>query len=168
MGHAVSGRHLSALLRDEPTLRLAVLNACKAGRTARHKPFAGLAQSLLQQGIPAVIAMQADITDTVAQEMTHEFYAAVAEGMPVDAALAEARKAIYTQGNYIAWGTPVLYMRTQDGRLFDILESANEADQANHLKINEERSRDAPAFIAQSSPRSINYITHTYSTNSRG
>jgi formylglycine-generating enzyme required for sulfatase activity/tetratricopeptide (TPR) repeat protein len=38
----------------------------------------------------------------------------------VDAALAEARKAIFAQKNDVEWGTPVLYMRSPDGRIFDI------------------------------------------------
>jgi len=44
----------------------------------------------------------------------------LASSYPVDAALAEARKAIATQNNDIEWGTPVLYMRAVDGQLFDI------------------------------------------------
>ncbi len=52
--------------------------------------------------------------------LAHEFYGALADGYPVDAALTEARKAIKTEGNDLEWGTPVLYMRTPDGRIFDI------------------------------------------------
>jgi hypothetical protein len=33
-----------------------------------------------------------------------------------DYALAEARKSIFAQGNNVEWGTPVLYMRSPDGR----------------------------------------------------
>jgi WD40 repeat protein len=38
----------------------------------------------------------------------------------VDAAVAEARKAIYFLPNDIEWGTPVLYMRSPDGVLFEM------------------------------------------------
>jgi hypothetical protein len=38
----------------------------------------------------------------------------------VDAALVEARKAIFAQDNGLEWGTPVLYLRTVDGRIFDV------------------------------------------------
>ncbi|PKO20695.1 MAG: hypothetical protein CVU38_18745 [Chloroflexi bacterium HGW-Chloroflexi-1] len=110
-GRAVSGQDLGTILHDERTLRLAVLNACEGGRTGRDDPFAGAAQSLVQQGIPAVIAMQFEVSDEAAATFAHEFYAAVADGYPVDAALAEARKAIFAQGNGLEWGTPVLYMR---------------------------------------------------------
>ncbi len=117
---AVDGQDLGALLHDERTLRLVVLNACEGARTSRADPFAGVAQGLVRQGIPAVIAMQFDITDRASVAFTREFYCALADGYPVDAALAETRKAIFSQGNKVEWGTPVLYMRAPDGRIFDV------------------------------------------------
>jgi len=125
-GRPVSGHYLGTLMHDERTLRLAVLNACEGARTSRTDPFAGVAQSLVQQGVPAVIAMQSEITDQAAITLAHEFYAALADGYPVDAALAEARKAIFAQENDVEWGKPVLYMRAPDGRVFDV-ERASEA-----------------------------------------
>ena len=116
----VSGHYLGALLRDHFSLRLALLNACEGARTSRADPFAGVAQHLVQQGIPAVIAMQFEITDQAAIALAHEFYSALADNYGVDAALAEARKALYAAGNDIEWGTPVLYMRAQSGQLFDL------------------------------------------------
>ena len=115
-----SGKYLGTLLHDEKSIRLAVLNACEGGRTSRHDPFAGVGQSLVQQGIPAVVAMQFEISDQAAITLSHEFYAALADGYPVDAALAEARKAIFAQNNIIEWGTPVLYMRGRDGQIFNL------------------------------------------------
>jgi len=47
----------------------------------------------VQNGIPAVIAMQSS-HDEAAILLAHEFYGALADGYPVDASLAEARKAI--------------------------------------------------------------------------
>lgn len=119
-GRSVSGRYLGTLLHDHRPLRLAVLNACEGARASRSDPFAGTAQSLVQQGIPAVIAMQFEITDQAAVTLAHEFYGALADGYPVDAALTEARKAVFARGNDVEWGTPVLYMRAPDGRLFDL------------------------------------------------
>jgi tetratricopeptide (TPR) repeat protein len=116
----VSGRYLGMLLHDLRSLRLAVLNACEGARTSRTDPFAGTAQSLAQEGIPAVIAMQFEITDEAAITFAHEFYQAVADGYPVDAALAEARKAIFAQGNDVEWGTPVLYLRSPNGQIFEV------------------------------------------------
>lgn len=116
----VSGHNLGALLRDHVSLRLALLNACEGARTSRSDPFAGVAQHLVQQGIPAVIAMQFEITDQAAIMLSQEFYNALADNYGVDAALSEARKKIYNAGNGMEWGTPVLYMRAQSGQLFEV------------------------------------------------
>ena len=119
-GRQVSGQELGMLLHDHTSLRLAILNACEGARASRTDPFAGTAQSLMQQGIPAVIAMQFEVADETAILFAHEFYGAVADGYPVDTALAEARKAIFARGDGLDWGTPVLYMRAPDGRIFDV------------------------------------------------
>jgi hypothetical protein len=89
------------------------------------KPRAcGVAQSLIQQGLPAAVAMQFEITDQAAIIFAHELYGAVADGYPLDAALAEARRAIRNDGNPTEWATPVLYSRAPDGPLFDLPEGA--------------------------------------------
>lgn len=119
-GNRVSGHDLGILLHDHPYLRLAVLNACEGARTSLEDQFSGTAQSLMLQGLPAVIAMQFRITDIAAITLAREFYAALADGYPVDAALTEARKAIKTHGNDLEWGTPVLYMRAPNGQIFDV------------------------------------------------
>ena len=108
------------LLHDQDSLRLAILNACEGARSSRQDPFAGSAQSLVQQGIPAVIAMQFEIADDVASTFAHEFYGALADGLPIDASVTEARKAIFAGGREIEWATPVLYLRAPDGRIFDV------------------------------------------------
>jgi len=120
-GDLVSASVLGTLLHDHRSLRLALLNACEGARMTENNPFAGTAQQLVQQGLASVIAMQFPISDQAALALTHEFYRALADGDPVDAALAEARKAIYGQQHHkFEWGTPVLFMRARDGRLFDI------------------------------------------------
>jgi CHAT domain len=123
-GRRVSGDYLGTLLADHTSLRLAVLNACEGARTAADDPFSGVASSLVRRELPAVIAMQFEITDRAAIIFADELYHALVEGLPVDSALAEARKAIYLDGNDIEWGTPVLFMRVPDGRVFDVPSSA--------------------------------------------
>jgi hypothetical protein len=131
-GRRVSAQFLGTLLHDHRPLRLAVLNACEGARASRRDPFAGTAQSLVQQGIPAVIAMQFEVTDEAAICFTREFYASIASGYPVDAALAESRKAIFAEVSEIEWGTPVLYMRAPDGRIFEI-ERVSDAEREQSL-----------------------------------
>ena len=119
-GHRIGSQYLGMLLHDQDSLRLAILNACEGARSSRQDPFAGSAQSLVQQGIPAVIAMQFEIADDVASTFAHEFYGALADGLPIDASVTEARKAIFAGGREIEWATPVLYLRAPDGRIFDV------------------------------------------------
>lgn len=117
---AVTGDYLGTLLSDHRSLRLALLNACEGARVGLNDPFAGVAQHLVLQGIPAIIAMQFEISDAAALILAQEFYAALADGYPVEAALTEARKAIFVAGHEVEWGTPVLYSRASDGHLFKV------------------------------------------------
>jgi hypothetical protein len=64
--------------------------------------------------------MQFEITDEAAIKFASEFYLAIADGYPVDAAVGEGRKAIFSANNDLEWATPVLYMRAEDGRIFDV------------------------------------------------
>lgn len=127
-GHsqAVSGQALGELLHDHRSLRLAVLNACEGARSGREDPFGGTAQSLVQQGIPAVVAMQFEISDRAAITFSHSLYDAVADGYPLDASMAEARKSVRNMPNPVEWATPVLHMRTVDGRVFAVATTADE------------------------------------------
>jgi TonB family protein len=120
MSHPVRGELLGMQLHDHRSLRLAVLNACEGARSSRQDSFSGVAQSLVQQRVPAVIAMQFEISDAAAKVFAQEFYRAVAEGNPVDFALSESRKALFNEEFGQEWATPVLYMRSQEGVLFEL------------------------------------------------
>jgi len=122
-GRPVTGGYLGQLMADELSLQLAVLNACEGARAGETDPFAGVAASLVKSEIPCVIAMQFEITDDAAILFAGGFYSALARGAPVDAALAAARKAIWANYNDIEWGTPVLFMRVPDGRIFDVAQA---------------------------------------------
>jgi CHAT domain-containing protein len=117
-GRAVNGEQLGALLHEFPSLRLVVLNACEGARVGRTNPFAGMAESLVQHEVPAVIAMQFEISDEAATVFANGFYSAIATGLPADAAVAAARFTMFAhRSDDIEWGTPVLYMRAQDSRV---------------------------------------------------
>jgi tetratricopeptide (TPR) repeat protein len=134
-GVPVSSDDLGVLLHDHTSLRLAVLNACEAGRTDPADPFAGVADTLVRRGIPAVIAMQFEVSDNAAIEFAPALYDALAASRPIEAAVAEARKAIYTVSP-LEWATPVLYLRADDGLLFDITSrTASVAGQAGTPEV---------------------------------
>ncbi len=118
---AVRAEDLARELSEENTIRLVVLNSCQSAVASDGgDPFAGLASSVVARGLPAVVAMQYTIADDAARVFSEELYRAVAEGLPVDAAVSEARRAISHLSSGIAWATPVLFMRAADGMLFDV------------------------------------------------
>ncbi len=118
--HEVTGEELCSVLADERSLRLAVLNCCEGARSSEVDPFSGVASSLVECGIPAVVGMQFEITDRAAIAFAQRFYTGLAQGFPVDAALAQSRKAIFAGGCDTEFGTPVLFLRGADSRLFDV------------------------------------------------
>ena len=118
--HEVTGEELGTLLRDERSLRLVVLNSCEGARTSHVDPFSGVASSLLRCGLPAVVGMQAEITDEAAITFSERLYTALAQGFPIDAALTQARKAIFAAGSDVEFGTPVLFLRGESTQLFDV------------------------------------------------
>jgi len=111
---AVLGTHV----RDHDPLRLVVLNACHTARADDADPYSGMAQGLIQQEAAAVVAMQFPISDDAAIVFSREFYGAVADGEPLDQAMASTRKALLADHG-AEWATPVLFLRATDGRIFD-------------------------------------------------
>jgi formylglycine-generating enzyme required for sulfatase activity len=119
-GHSllVTAELLGMLFHDHPTLRFLFLNACEGARGGSSDSYAGIAQSLLRQNIPAVLAMQFPISDQAAILLAQEFYRGLANGEAIDEALTNTRKAVRGKGNEVEWGTPVLFIRSDDTRLF--------------------------------------------------
>ena len=116
---------LAMLLRGHPSLRLVLLNACDTGQASALDPFSSVAGALMRRGIPAVLAMQFEITDQAAIEFSRTFYEMVADQLPVDVAVTQARQAIQLAvPGTLEWGTPVLYLRSRDGYVFDLADPA--------------------------------------------
>ena len=109
-----------ARLLDQQTLRLVVLNICEGAKGSEQDLFSSVAATLMRRNIPAVLAMQYDISDRAAIEFGRAFYETLADGLPIDTAVAEARKAILAVRGTFEWVTPVLHMRSPDGLLFEI------------------------------------------------
>ncbi len=136
--------HLGRMLADHRSLRLVILNSCEGAKGSEHNIFSGTASILVQRGIPAVLAMQYEITDRAAIEFSRSFYKALANGLPVDAAVTEARKAVsFAIENTIEWGTPVLYMRSHDGVLFNVQQKSKDKEKADRSKQKKHKEREA-------------------------
>jgi hypothetical protein len=117
----VSGSLLGETVKASRDLRLVVLNACDSARLPRQRgqdPFSGTASALIMAGIPAVVAMQFPISDQAAIDFSRRFYEALASGLPVDAAAAAGRLAVYlTSPGCWEWAIPALFMSIPDGRI---------------------------------------------------
>jgi formylglycine-generating enzyme required for sulfatase activity len=126
----LGARQLALLLADHEPMRLALLNACEGARGGFVDLFSSTASVLVSQGLPAVLAMQYPVRDKAAIELSYTFYESLAEGLPLEAALVEARKAIsLADVDSLEWAAPVLYTRAPDGILFDF-QAADEGDRS--------------------------------------
>lgn len=113
--YPVVSPRLAALLHRK--FSLVVLNACHGAKMTAANPFGGVAHSLLQQGVPAVVAMQSFVSDVAAVTFAREFYTDLMAHGRVDHAMMETRRAISLKSD-VEWGIPVLYMRSDDDRIF--------------------------------------------------
>src|SRR5215212_5678462 len=136
--HLLRARSLSELLDDHYPLRLVFLNSCEGARGSENDAFSSTAATLVRRGVPAVVAMQYEITDTAAIEFSRDFYEALADSLPVDAAVTEARAAV-SMDSMLEWGTPVLYMHSPDGRVFDVVTSASYAQTTSEAENRQQR-----------------------------
>jgi hypothetical protein len=122
---------LAQVLNLHPSLRLVLLNSCESAVGNSSDIFSSAAATLIRRGVPAVLAMQYEISDRAAVEFTRSFYEAVAAGLPIDAAVRDARLAVsLARPDSLEWGTPVLFLRQSDGRIFDVTSSGPAADAA--------------------------------------
>ena len=135
-GLEMEATHLRSAFPSGALPRLIVLNSC-SGAIGEDMPFSGLAQGFLRQGVPAVVAMQASITDDAALIFTRYFYRDLIGTGTVDASLTEARLRMQGNGHPIEWGTPVLYMRALSGQLFKPGANLNERKTPKDVPIKE-------------------------------
>ncbi len=123
---------LANLLADNighPGVRLVVLGACNTASRDTGGAWSGVAPALAREVVPAVVAMQYRVGDTQAASLLKYLYQRVLSGYSIDQAISEGRRFIFsnpggTQGDwafYRDWGTPVLYLRSEDGVLFPAL-----------------------------------------------
>jgi hypothetical protein len=124
----VSGFELGALLGPQRALTLAVINAChSAAGTDAHSAagtdpdalLAGVSASLLDRGVSAVVGMKTAVSDDIAITFSQQFYEAVVDGLPIEAAVTAGRRAIFFSGNRVEWATPLAFLRSPSGSLFD-------------------------------------------------
>ena len=117
----VDARHLEEVVRDlRRPPSLVFLNSCRsasAGDDAMTDDggvLAALGPRLARAGVPAVIAMQDNVTMTTAREFASTFFGTFADDPVVDAAMATARGRVRERRD---WWVPVLFSRLRSGRI---------------------------------------------------
>lgn len=154
----ISGQLLSGLLMQAHKLRLVVLNLCAGARSTRFEPFSGLAQALIGRGIPAVVAMQDDVTNDAATVFSPILLERIALNKTIDEAVTTARQHIsgLPDRTAIEWATPVLFLHEQcrHGWLFKAREVRDDPDEVN------DPIRESEAILALlESPGNVNRAT---------
>jgi hypothetical protein len=108
-----------ALILRRSLVRVAVFMACD---TALQSPTGeSLPQFLIEAGLSAVVAMQAEVMDNITMKFGRYFYEALAAGLPIDDALSAARyiTRVSFGDEFVDWAMPVLYLAPDaDGLIF--------------------------------------------------
>lgn len=105
-------------------VRLVVLNLCGGGRFEASRPGSAVAEELVVGGIPAVVAMQADVSDAAAALFTPTLFRALRGNATLDEAVTRARIEMVDGGGGVTaeWATPVVVAHRQNrhGWLFKV------------------------------------------------
>jgi len=102
----LSDERLAALLRPR-NVHVVVLHACQTGRSNARTEVRGVAGTLVHEGIPAVLAQQANFTYESSQRASEAWYNALAAGQCFAEALFEVRQAL-TLADHPDWAVPIL------------------------------------------------------------
>lgn len=107
----VDARDLARVLVASPALRLVLLQACHSGSVGLGDGTAveSAALTLLQYGVPAVVAMQGEVGQAEANEFARACYRLLGRGETIDCAVAAGRVAMRAAGGIADWSLPVLY-----------------------------------------------------------
>ena len=145
----VPGTDLVTRLRELPKLpRLIVLASCQSGHggtTADGGALAGLGPRLADIGVPAVVAMQGNVTMATVERFMPAFFAELGSDGQIDRAVAVARGKV--RGN-ADWWMPVLYMRLKSGRLWYVPEEERGVAPSDEARPRPRWSVAAPSDLA--------------------
>ena len=91
-------------------LRLVVVNSCFSADASDEVP--GVAATIMETGVPAVIAMQGTVSEPADMAFVRNLYDALGMGKSIDEAVMDARRAMATDWQMGAWewATPVLFV----------------------------------------------------------
>jgi hypothetical protein len=111
-----SGSDLATRLKElTQRPRLVVLASCQSAGKSAGDALRALGPRLAEAGIPAVIAMQGNISMQTVAEFMPQFFQELSQDGQIDRAMAVARGVVRTRPDY--W-MPSLFMRLKSGRIW--------------------------------------------------
>jgi hypothetical protein len=121
-GRWVAGKEMVTRIRElDDRPRLVVLASCQSAGRGEAEPSAqdggalsGLGPQLAEAGIPAVVAMQGNVSLATVDAFMPVFFAELGRDGLVDRAMAVARGAVRERPD---WWMPALFMRLKSGRI---------------------------------------------------
>jgi hypothetical protein len=116
----ITSRDFQALfIQHKP--RLIFLHACKGAAPESHDGFTGTARELVYAEIPAVVAMQYNISNQDAGVFARTFYEELGKGSKIDEAVKAGRIELgmrYPRWAHPRFGTPVVYLQSENAIVF--------------------------------------------------
>jgi hypothetical protein len=106
-------------------IRLIVLSACETASGNYSEPFSVIAETLVNVGVPAVVANQFSVPDSMVAAFVGALYAELLKTGDIDQAMSEGRVNLWSQPGpqnkaSIEWGIPTLHRLVGASRLFEI------------------------------------------------
>lgn len=113
----VSDEELPDCFLPEP--RLIFLHACEGAHSDSYEAFRGAALQLVYSRVPAVVAMQYQVKNKVANLFALKFYESLGQGKPVDEAVQDGRRELrmFLKDKTFssqAFGSPVVFLQCAD------------------------------------------------------
>jgi hypothetical protein len=117
--YLVAASDIASILNDAG-VRLVVLDACDSAPNKYSSALSGVAPALVENGVPAVVAMQYCVPENAAIKFFRTFYASVAGGFAIDEAVLRGRTALVNEQGVAgdAWGAPALFLRSASTEIF--------------------------------------------------
>jgi hypothetical protein len=175
LARKMSGTDLHELLqRDkaQDALRLVLLHDVERPTSPAPSFGLGVAMRLVQLGVPAVLTMQYSLPDPVARAFAAQVYAGIAGGVTLDDAVFAGRDRIMDEIEAAAgrsveeeavpgeWAAPVLFMRSDDGQIFQ----PQQAQKSGLAHASEQIYAELDTFKAETRDRAtrlfLDYLPH--------
>ncbi|CAG1006186.1 hypothetical protein ANRL4_03604 [Anaerolineae bacterium] len=135
--------HLKNRLTGHPSMRFAFLNCCNGATSSKSDVFSSTAATLVRGGLAGVLAMQFEISDTGAIRIAERFYQGLVAGQRLESVVTAAREHVSELESF-EWATPVLYLASPNGVLFEVEEPSPPRPASGVYPLPQDEGRNTP------------------------